>query len=232
MQSFLTLSASQSKDLDVILFKNACHLKKDAQLISLHNRSYSRGTSLMILSLEETIKAILVKLHSEGLNIYKLQDARKFFRDHKIRHQIAQLIEMGGSILESYDRWTSFHRNPEIPVIPLFNGITRFINASSPVIASFERITLLDKFNDYKNNGFYVGFNKELVNPEDTVTKIEYRSVQEILDITQRFYKLLRIIYNPKIENRKNGEELKKQKEKLKIFLNEALLDYSFKSKY
>ena len=228
MQTFLTLSASQSKDLDIILFKNACNLKKDAQLITRYNQSYSRGTSLMVLSLEETIKAILVRLHSEDLNIYKLPDARKFFKDHKIRHQIAQLIEMGGGALESYETWTSLRKNSKRPVAPLFDGIIRFINSSSPVLAAIRRIDSLDKFNDYKNNGLYVGFNNKLMNPEETVTEKEFQSVQEILERTQRSYKLLRIIYNPKIENRKNVDELKKRKEKLKTFLNEALSDYSF----
>ena len=60
MNTFINLSAIQSKGFDEAIFKNAKQLKKDAILIAANNKSYSSATSLLVLSSEEVIKAILV----------------------------------------------------------------------------------------------------------------------------------------------------------------------------
>ena len=62
MNGFINLTAQKSKDIDCIIYKNARQLRKDALLIVEVNKSYSSATSLLILSSEEVIKAILVLL--------------------------------------------------------------------------------------------------------------------------------------------------------------------------
>ena len=71
MQTFLTLNSKQSVNLDKPLYSNAWKIYRDAKLLADHNRSYCRATSLLVLSLEELFMAILVKLHSESLNVYQ-----------------------------------------------------------------------------------------------------------------------------------------------------------------
>lgn len=79
MKKFIDLNPNESKGLDIYLFNNAKKLKENAILIANKNKSYSSATSLLILSSEEIIKAILVLLHSKGYNVYQLKDAKKFF---------------------------------------------------------------------------------------------------------------------------------------------------------
>ena len=229
MKTFLTLSASQSKDLDKVLYRNAFNLAKDAELIARSNNSYSRGTSLLVLSLEELVKAILIKLHSEGMNVYKLDDARKFFKDHKVRHQIAQLIEMGSGILESHEKWTLLQKTSEKRK-NFFSRAVALLDSGTPLLASFHRIGSLSNFNELKNNGLYVGFQDTLLDPEKQITVKDYNLVHEILRRTLKFYKTL-IIYHPMMKNRNDSQILEKQKKELEVLVNTALADFKFEEK-
>jgi AbiV family abortive infection protein len=79
MSNFLNLSPRHSKCLHEPIFKNALKLKKDAITLAERNASYSTANSLLILSSEEMIKALLVLLHSEGYHVYRIEVAEKFF---------------------------------------------------------------------------------------------------------------------------------------------------------
>lgn len=230
MQTLLTLSARQSNSIDDSLYNNARDLKSNAELIATNNESYGCATSLLVLSLEETVKAILVKLHSEGLKIYKLEDARKFFKDHRIRHKIAQIIELGDGLIESSIDYTNNKATRKFPN----NTLGKFFNvliSSKPFLQSLVRFGELEKFDEYKNRGFYVDFQNGLLQPEEKVTEIQYKIVQEALERATRFYKALRIVYHSSIKNRSNYKELNQKKEDLQFFINNALEDFNFKNK-
>lgn len=229
MQTLLTLSAKQSNKVDDALYNNARELKSSAELIVTTNESYGCATSLLVLSLEETVKAILVKLHSEGLKIYKLEDARKFFKDHRIRHKIAQLIELGDGLLESSNYYVTNKATQKFSN----NIIGNFFNliiSSKPFLQSIIRFEKLEKFDQYKKAGFYVDFENRLLNPREEVTEIQYNEVYEALERTTRFYKGLRIVYHSQVKNRSNFRDINQLKDDLKLFINDALKDFSFKN--
>lgn len=226
MQTLLTLSAKQSKNLDDFFYRNAQDLKSNAELIVNSRESYGCATSLLVLSLEETVKAILVKLHSEGLRIYKLEDSRKFFKDHRIRHKIAQMIELGDGLFESSMEYSNNKTSKKFKN----NLLGSFLNAavsSKPFLQSLMRFDKLEKFDEYKQSGFYVDYRNGLLQPNEEISKIEYNSVYEALERATRFYKYLRIAYHSSVKNRSNSNELNKKKEDLKIFINDALEDFS-----
>jgi len=106
-----------------------------------------------------------------------------------------------------------------------------YVNESAGIqfYNSAKRIEKLEGFNDLKNKGFYVGFSDGLLNPEVDITKEDFFEVKNITDRMTRFYRLVNFIYNPvpkgmPLDPRK--EEIKNQ---LKVFVNEALSDFSFK---
>ena len=78
--TFINLSKEKSKDLHLDIFENAKSLKSDSSVLVIVNESYSSASSLLILSSEEVIKAILVLLHSQGYKVYLLKDAKGFFK--------------------------------------------------------------------------------------------------------------------------------------------------------
>lgn len=102
MIKFSNLSALKSRGLDIPIYKNALNLKRDAILIAEKRKSYSAATSLLVLSTEECVKSVLVLLHSENYYIYRIKDARKFFSDHAISHQIAMYVIMALKLQDAF----------------------------------------------------------------------------------------------------------------------------------
>ena len=193
MQKFLNLSPIQSKGLDKPIYKNALNLKRDATLIAEKRKSYSASTSLLVLSTEESVKSILVLLHSENCNVYKIKDARKFFSDHIIRHQIAMFIEMGLGIFESWYLYD--HRKPTKLLKTnirwldsLVNGFIDIGNALDPFLNTKPNIEYLQEFNNIKNKGFYVDYRDSLIDPNVEVTIADYEIA---LKIANRIFKLV-----------------------------------------
>lgn len=223
MQKFLNLSPKDSKDLDIIIFQNATNLLLDSNVIASQNKSFSTATSLLILSSEEVIKATLVLLHSEGINVYKLKEAKQFFTDHKVRHNVAQLIEMGSGLKEFLKIWNN--RKPSNIVKTVFD----LLGAAKPALNSFKRIDKLLIFNDLKNNGLYVDYQDEIKDPKVIVTESEYIEVKEIVERIFDFYSDLKEMFTTKPETLEQKQKIKKVREGLKFFIEDALEDFSFK---
>ncbi|MCZ2845120.1 MAG: AbiV family abortive infection protein [Candidatus Bathyarchaeota archaeon] len=221
MKTFLTLSADQAKGLDQSIFENAEELYQNANLLVEHAESYSKATSLMVLSLEETIKAIILKLHSEGLDVYKIEGLRKFVRDHKIRHQVAQLIEMGAGLIEIYDGWTEAKKSPPKFKYNWINNIVYGFQASLKIKKPLERIQKLQNFDTLKNHGLYTGFKNGLINPKQEVSKKDFEDVKSIVERTRNFHRLIQIIYRPVGKN----SSLNKRNENLKVHLTASLMN-------
>lgn len=233
-KTFFDLTPKESKGINEPIFRNAKQLRKDALLVAETNKSYSSATSLLILSSEEVIKAILVLLHIEGYKVYQIKDARKFFFDHKIRHQLAQLFEISAGFIESLNKWgkqepTHLIKTKSEGWNSFLNGIFDFAKAMTPLAHSTKRIKDLENFNDNKNNGLYVGYKDKLIVPKDEISETEYKMTKEIVDRIFKVYKILRIIYHPSITNRKDHNEIEDIKMKMRIFIDEGMESFSFK---
>lgn len=232
-KTFFDLSPKESKGIDTVIFKNARQLRKDALLITATNKSYSSANSLLVLSSEEVIKAILVLLHSEGYKVYRISEAKKFFFDHKIRHQLVQLIEITTGFIESIEK---YQRQKEIKLFKtnnvfgeLLNFVLEIATSSDPFSESTKRIKDLENFNDNKNNGLYVGYKGQLIVPQEKITETDYRKTKEIVDRIFQVFKILRILYHPCIHNRKDQEGIEETKKNMKIFIDEGMKGFSFK---
>lgn len=236
MNTFINLTAKKSKDIDYSIYKNARQLRKDALLIAENNKSFASATSLLILSSEEVIKSILVLLHIQGYKTYLIKDAKKFFTDHRVRHQLAQLIELSIGVLESFDKKAS---NKPVTLLKtksefwngLVNGFIEIALASKPLLNSVERVKKLTEFNDRKNQGFYVDFRDKLLVPQIEIKKTEFTDTKEVVDRVFRFYKGLKILFHPNIKNHYEEENIELLKNQLRVFIDEALRDYSFENK-
>lgn len=233
-KKFPNLTPEESKGIDKLIYKNALQLKKDALLIVETRKSYSSATSLLILSAEEVIKSILVLLHVEGYNVYKLKETHKFFFDHKIRHQIAQLIEMGSGIIKSmikYDEQqpTKLLKTKVNWLNNLVNGFFDIVKAAEPILNATDRINKLQKFNDLKNMGLYVDYRNTLLLPQTEITENIYKETLIITENIFSFNKGLRILFNPALNNRVDIAEINKGKELLKDLIDYGMKDFSFK---
>ncbi|MAG85981.1 MAG: hypothetical protein CMB97_00995 [Flavobacteriaceae bacterium] len=234
MKKFIDLTSEESKGLDKPLFENALRLKEDSELLATTKNSFSIATSLLILSSEEMVKAILVLLHSEGYKVYKLEEASKFFKDHKIRHQIWQLIETGYELFEAKENWNSaklnFKSDKKNVTDSLLKNLYAVCMAYKPLSNLKKRVEDIQDFNDLKNKGLYVDFRDGLVIPSESVNEKEYNLVVPITERLFKFYKGIEKLFRATIEaNHISIAESQKQKEDLKLLIDTALEDFSFK---
>lgn len=225
MSNFINISPKNSKTLHEPIYKNAQKLRRDAILVANTNKSFSTATSLLVLSSEEIIKAILVLLHSEDFNVYKIKDAKKFFSDHKIRHELAKLLEVINGFIES---GIEYEKNEKSNIKKFqneeWNNILNFItdikNAMQPFLKTGSRMKLLEQFNDNKNKGFYTDFRDELQIPSKTINENQFHLSLETVERIIKTYKVLRIMYNPMIVNHLKYEKISKRKDELKNTIN------------
>ena len=165
--------------IDYSIYKNARQLRKDALLIAENNKSFASATSLLILSSEEVIKSILVLLHSQGYKTYLIKDSKKFFSDHRVRHRLAQLMELSIGILESIEKKAS---NEPLTLLKtksefwngLVNGILEIAMASKPFLDSATIAEKLMKFNDKKKQGLYVDFRDKLLTRQIEISESDF----------------------------------------------------------
>jgi len=233
MSEFLQISPQKSKGLDRIIFSNARKLYRDAAILDRAGGSYSSANSLLILSSEEAIKAILVALHSEGYHTYRMENAKKFFTDHRMRHQLAKFIELTSGILESVARYTeqepvTLIRTPSKGWNDFLNGALSILNAAGPVLQSTKRIERLEEFNTDKNKGFYVDYCNGLLIPEIEINKVRHDATKDIVLRIFRVYKGCKILFHPSVSRRYDPQQVALVKEQLKVLVNDAMRDFSF----
>jgi AbiV family abortive infection protein len=230
MNTFINLSAIQSKGFDEAIFKNAKQLKKDALLIAANNKSYSSATSLLVLSSEEVIKAILVLLHSQEYKVYQIKDAKKFFIDHKVRHEIATILEFLNGIaagLMTIDQKKEVlevaSSNNDSFLTKLKNGLNSVKDFLEPISNSLERIKAVQEFDALKNKGLYVDYKDQLIIPQTAIKQYTFRKTKDSVDQIFKHYKIIKLLFHPKLKNHLSQEEINKTKLGLKVVIDGLL---------
>tara|TARA_R110001592_G_scaffold92545_3_gene269589 strand:- start:2684 stop:3412 length:729 start_codon:yes stop_codon:yes gene_type:complete len=229
MRTYLNISPKESKGLDKPLYKNALSLKRDAILIAEKRKSYSSASSLLILSTEECVKSILVLLHSEKYNIYRIKDARKLFSDHIIRHQIAMFVIMALKFQDVFKE--GLNLSPSKLLNLKGDNFDAFLSLAEDILIQLEPlfnetnpdIEYLQDFNDIKNKGFYVDYRDQLVNPKTEVTIEDYSKVLKINTKVFKFNKMLRILFHEKVENHMKKEKIVEAKKFIKEFIDDGM---------
>lgn len=230
MNTFINLSAIKSKGFDEAIFKNAKQLKKDALLIAANNKSYSSATSLLVLSSEEVIKAILVLLHSLEYKVYQIKDARKFFTDHKVRHEIATILEFLNGIaagLMTIDQKKEVlevaSSNNDSFLTNLKNSLKTVKDFLEPISNSLERIKAVQEFDALKNKGLYVDYKDQLIIPQTAIKQYTFRKTKDSVDQIFKHYKIIKLLFHPKLKNHLSQEEISKTKLGLKVVIDGLL---------
>lgn len=230
MNTFSNLSAIQSKGFDEAIFKNAKQLKKDALLIAANNKSYSTATSLLVLSSEEVIKAILVLLHSQEYKVYQIKDARKFFTDHKVRHEVATILEFLNGIaagLMTIDQKKEVlevaSSNNDSFLTKLKNGLNSVKDFLEPISNSLERIKTVQGFDTLKNKGLYVDYKDQLIIPQTAIKQYTFRKTKNSVDQIFKHYKIIKLLFHPKLKNHLSLDEINKTKIGLKVVIDGLL---------
>ncbi len=76
----------------VLVLENAQSLKRDAELLA-ENNSYGRAISLLIHSLEEEIKSLVLFLDGHGFQFRKrVKGINGFFVNHNLRYALSMIF--------------------------------------------------------------------------------------------------------------------------------------------
>lgn len=207
--TFIDLNSIESLGISQVIFNNSNRLKKDAFFLAKEKRSFSSATSLLILSLEELIKATIVELHSLNYPVYENKIISKIFNNHKTRHQFAGMIDTlnGLSILLrliqiGLNRKEVFQEgkmNDEI-----IKNLSAGINSFCDLLNNICNDEIVKDFNNYKNNGFYVDYFDELMIPNKMINEFNFNQVDNVHQTISRIYKLIILSHHQSIKNRKN----------------------------
>ncbi|MCO6173648.1 AbiV family abortive infection protein [Flavobacterium sp. NRK F10] len=208
-KKFKDLDAHATKGLSKIIFKNADRLKKDAKFLAEEKKSFSTATSLLILSLEEIIKAIIVELHALEYPIYKSKVVHKVFNDHKTRHEFASLLEtlnatniLGALLQATFNK----NKNNIVRLIPKndYEKIMTGIGILCELLDNIYNDETIKLFNNYKNNGLYVDYRDELLVPDQMIKECHYEEVKGVHKTMSKIYRLIVLAHHPNIKNRNN----------------------------
>lgn len=225
MSQFVNLSPEQSKNAYHSIYKNALRKKRDALALININKSYDSANSLLVLSSEELIKSIVVFLHSEGFEVYKIKTAKKIFSDHRYRHSIAKIFEMINGVSDSFLRYEKIEKSnkeisKDVNVNTLINLFFDFKESAKPLEQTTERNELIENFNDNKNKGLYTDFREELQISSEQITEETYHKTLEIIKRIFRFYKMLMIQFHPNAKNHPTLLKYVIEKDNARTFFN------------
>lgn len=170
-------------------------------------QNYGVANSLMILSVEETIKTMI--LLAGFLNVKLEFDIRPFFSNHKFKHfQAAEMQPMINAIWKIRSLFIDIVKGKGSVMSALIGAlIIHAIDKFGPSdVPPVDFTTWWSEANNQKNNGFYVGyFNKQWSYP----SKIDETKYLETLRMAKPFIECLEIAESLKEEDYKILEDAK-----------------------
>lgn len=226
MQNFFSSSTKDLNKIHSLIFFNGKSLYKDANLLATANKSYASATSLLVLSTEEYIKSILILLETNGYDVFKNSKSRKFFKDHKIRHNIAQIIELISFFFDTGSEITAKYKKRKTNNSKfswIIETIIILLRSFDNIKLNEDRILFLSEFNNLKNNGLYVGFKDQISIPSKVINESKYIKTKEINERISNFYKVLRMLFHPKVDRHINPVILRTYQKSLKQEISKLL---------
>lgn len=233
MKRFIDLKPEEALGLEKEIYQNAKRLEVDAFTLVSANRSYATATSLLVLSLEELIKATIILLHSQGYKVYQIKDIKLVFTKHEFRHSVAQFLEVtigGFNISKNLDRKrnTSVSRNKG--VFGAIGEVLLTILENTPqAYRTYKNVSNLENFNNYKNNGLYVDYRVQLQTPIVKITEKEYSQVKSVHKTIDELFNNLDNLFTTKPKTAKETKQIKAKKRDLHLLIDDALKDFSLK---
>lgn len=197
-KKFLNLSRQECLDIYQELINNSDRHFKVAEKIA-DIKEFGIAISHLVLGTEELVKALIIYLDYEGLEIRKVKGVKKFFYDHQIRHFFSGIFFLLTSVIKPMmqlvNRFKELIHNSQART-----SMTEFETAVlSNDKSKAEKITkewgdknakeYTDKFSLYfdfwtdaeihKQRGFYVDYDDQLFSPSQLNEK-KYLQAYEI----------------------------------------------------
>lgn len=102
-KDFNTLTVDEGKKFYQLLKENSDRHYKVAQVLSNDELSeYGIAISHLILSLEESVKALFVFFHSEGFDIKRIKGINRLLNSHIPRHMMIKLLDLHSTLIKHF----------------------------------------------------------------------------------------------------------------------------------
>jgi len=220
-QRINNLKPCQCKDIYPAIAKNGSDLLTVAKCAA-DTGNYGCATSLLILGAEEYAKAIIVLLHAHQVDIFRIDEAVKVFRDHKSNHDVASTFELLNLLAPVIKIVECISEGSFKNVIAIFNFIIQLTKELSDGLSEagrvFDNLDWWKNADEIKQNGFYVNYNDKLITPGHIKSK-EYDDAKVVVERLQRTYRLTNIIFTRYPELKGNLANL----------LNQGIVEYNLR---
>lgn len=185
-KSFTTLSQDECSSASWEILRNSNRQWRSADFLS-KNRDYGTSITILIFSIEELTKAVLLAFDSKGFRFRKVKGMQAFFRNHEIRYAVAFMmlvISIAGS--EMIAILKRFHSG-QIDVEGLQHEMT--IDGSffekkykfwllKRFLTVRKEFRIFKTFNRIRQNGVYSDFQETFHSPI-LVSEKEYKEILE-----------------------------------------------------
>lgn len=227
-KNFMSLSKKECLEVAKETFRNSDGMYNDGVALAKIN-SFGRATSLLILSMEENMKAVILYLDGNGFQFRpKVKGIQNLFINHKLRYPLA-LVLSGFNIFRKDLREFIFKIKDNPAVIKDFDknkekweGLAKgyFIEKVKQFIAE---ITWFSSAEYLRQEGMYVDYDDVLKTPLD-INEQDYNEVYVRVSAMREFTADFLTAFDDRGEE--GEEELKKQlKELQKQFITEQWYD-------
>ena len=207
MRTFNTLSKNECLEYYPLIYSGANKKWKSAIFLSQKN-DYASSTFLMISSLEEYLKALILAFDGNGFRFRKLKGVNKIFKNHPLRYPVIYLFHF---ITSSFEFKESFNKEKGIIRKALFSLI-KYFDANS----NLKWYANLDKI---RENSLYSNINDDGLILASSINKEDFDKNFNNLNKVRRSMHYLLIILNP--QNKRYIKERIEFIKTLGIMINE-----------
>jgi len=185
-KSFMSLSKGECLIAYKNLLHNADEVYSDAITLAEKN-SYGRATSLLILSMEETMKAYVLYLDGNGFQFrLRVKGISNLFNNHILRYPLALILSIMHIFIKDFKRIvTKARENPheilnhKIDKKYMNQKLVEYLVRKLPVVIT--EIVWFSQAEIYRQKGFYVDYVDELETPL-SVNKEQYEDIKLRID--------------------------------------------------
>jgi AbiV family abortive infection protein len=185
-KSFMSLSKSECLVAYKNLLHNADEVYSDALTLA-EKSSYGRATSLLILSMEETMKAYVLHLDGNGFQFrLKVKGISNLFNNHTLRYPLAMMLSIMHIFIKDFKRiLTKARENPheilknKIDKKHMNQKLIEYLVRKLPVVIT--EIVWFSQAEIYRQKGFYVDYVDGLETPL-SVNKEQYEDIKLRID--------------------------------------------------
>lgn len=219
MKTFLSISKNEC----IVIYREVndnANSKWHSANILAQNKDYGTAIALHIISIEESLKALLLLLDGVGFNFRAVKGIKKLFTNHELRHIMALLIFLIRAISQIFIKVvTRLLENDEIlkklsekysdnNFDDLFKDNKYSILRT--VVTMRKDLRFFSQIERIRQNGFYSDYNDKLLSPL-TINEDEYQSAIPRLSILKNSIDYCIALFKDTKANDKTVKEFSKK---------------------